>query len=65
MRTLAILFSTLALAVASGCGGGCSHGNHRHATGSTYEEPPDYATTCTCQESGELDCGTSGGSATN
>ena len=63
MRFAALLFPALvALALASGCGSGCAHGNHHHATGSTYEEPPDYTTTCTCGEDGELDC-SSGGSA--
>ena len=63
MRLAALLFPALvALSLAAGCGSGCAHGNHHHATGSTYEEPPDYTNTCTCQENGEIDC-TSGGSA--
>ncbi|MEZ4340124.1 MAG: hypothetical protein R3B82_26175 [Sandaracinaceae bacterium] len=65
MRIIALLAPMfMALGLLVGCGGGCGHGNHHHATGSTYQEPPDYSTTCTCQENGEIDCSalnTSGG----
>ncbi|MFK7990610.1 MAG: hypothetical protein AB8I08_31600 [Sandaracinaceae bacterium] len=63
MRLAALLFPALvALALASGCGSGCTHGNHSHPTGTSYEEHPEHVTTCTCGEDGELHC-TSGGSA--
>lgn len=71
MRIIALLGPTfLALGLLAGCGSGCGHGNHHHATGSTYEEAPSYSNTCTCTESGEIDCGhaaldTSGGEALN
>ncbi len=73
MRIIAILGPTLLLALGllAGCGSGCGHGNHHHATGSTYDDAPDYSNTCTCTESGEIDCGgqaaleTSGGEALN
>lgn len=65
MRIIALLAPLfLALGVLAGCGSGCGHGNHHHATGSTYQEPPDYSNTCTCQENGQIDCSalnTSGG----
>jgi hypothetical protein len=59
MRITALLSAVTAAVALTlvGCGGGCAHGGHHHAINSTYEQPPDYNTTCTCQESGEIDCG--------
>ena len=54
IATFATLF--MALGVLTACGGGCGHGNHHHATGSTYQEPPDYSRNCTCQENGQIEC---------
>ena len=60
MRIAALVFPALvALGLAAGCGGGCTHGNHRHATGSQWENPPNYTDSCTCSESGEIECNTS------
>ena len=63
MRIAAMLVSLAALSLASACGSGCGHGNHSHATGSTWEAAPTYTESCTCGEDGEISCGTSGGSA--
>ncbi len=59
MRNKALLLAALAATALAlvGCGGGCAHGGHTHAVGSTYEQPPDYQTTCTCEQSGQIDCG--------
>lgn len=73
MRTiLFVVPAVAALMLAAGCGSGCGHGNHSHPTGSSWERAPDYEATCTCGESGEIECDdgqsaalTSGGVAYN